>query len=170
MKSLQIIQKTYHVFEILLRIGMIAAFIWVAISAAGVICAIVWQDSIAALLQELTGISGTFEIIGSLLCSLIAALADGILCLLALRYVKAEQADGTPFTFSGAQQLKRLGIQTIVIPLVAQILSAVVYEIFDATFQPEWFDGGSIIIGVVLILVALVFRYGAELEEARSEE
>lgn len=170
MKSLQTIQKTYHVFEILLRIGMIAAFIWAAISAAGVICAIAWRDSVTAMLQELTGISGTFEIIGSLLCSLIAALADGILCLLALRYVKAEQADGTPFTLSGAQQLKRLGIQTIVIPLVAQILSAVVYEIFAVTFQPEWFDGGSIIIGVVLILVALVFRYGAELEEARSEE
>ena len=55
MKSLQIIQKTYHVFEILLRIGMIAAFIWVAISAAGVICAIVWQDSIAVQSYRRTG-------------------------------------------------------------------------------------------------------------------
>lgn len=163
MKSLQTIQKTYHVFEILLRIGMIAAFIWAAISAAGVICVVAFQDSVAELIHGFTGISDASEIIGSLLCSLIAALADGILCLLALRYVKAEQSDGTPFTFSGAIRLKRLGIQTIVIPLVAQILSAVVYEIFDVTFQPEWFDGGNIIIGVVLILVALVFRYGAEL-------
>lgn len=168
MKSLQTIQKTYHVFEILLLIGTIVAFAWAAISVTGVVCVITFWDSVAELIHSLTDIGDASEIIGYLLGSLLAALADGILCLLALRYVKAEQAAGTPFTASGAQQLKRLGIQTIVIPLVAEILSAVVYEIFDVTFRPEWFDGGSIIVGLVLILVALVFRYGAELEEARE--
>lgn len=175
MKSLQSIQKTYHVFEILLLIGTIVAFVWAAISVAGVVCAIVWRNtetvsgSIAALVQELTGIGNTPEIIGALLCNMIVALADAILCLLALRYVKAEQTCGTPFTAHGAEQLKRLGIQTIVIPLAALIISDIVCEIFDLTFRPDWISGENIIIGVVLILVALVFRYGAELEEARAE-
>lgn len=86
--------------------------------------------------------------------------------------LKKELADGTPFTQSGADQILRLGIRTIVLPLVAEILRAVFYEVFDVA-QALRTDSGnlpSLIMGIVLILVSLIFRYGAELEGRKEME
>ena len=108
--------------------------------------------------------------IGVLLVDLILALTDGILLVFALRYFKAEQADGTPFTHRGAEQILHLGILTIVLPLVEAIVSAILYEIFalpqDAV--SDWGNLNSLTMGIMLILASLIFRYGAELEEKRS--
>ena len=41
--------------------------------------------------------------IGVLLVDMILALTDGTLLVFALRYFKLEQADGTPFTWHGAE-------------------------------------------------------------------
>ena len=42
MKSLQTIQKTFHVFETLTKIAMILSFVWAGLAALGVLCGIVW--------------------------------------------------------------------------------------------------------------------------------
>lgn len=80
--------------------------------------------------------------------------------------LKKELADGTPFIQSGADQPLRLGIRTIILPLVAVILSAVFYEVFDAaqTLRTDSGNLPSLTMGIVLILVSLIFRCGAELE------
>lgn len=49
-----------------------------------------------------------------------------------------KQEEGTPFTHSGADRIKSLGIKTIVLPLVAVIISAVIYEIFGLTHSGDW--------------------------------
>lgn len=82
---------------------------------------------------------------------------------------KTEQADGPPFTHSGADQIRSLGIKTIVMPLVAVIISAVVYSCFGLTNAPDWSNAVSVELGIVLILASLVFHYGAELETKTGE-
>ena len=116
--------------------------------------------------------SGLTEMIGVLLTDTIWALTDGVLLIFALRYFRAEQADGTPFTKRGAEQIKRLGIRTIALPLVAAILTAVVRELFGLLQNAgaDWGNLSGLTMGIVLILASLVFRYGAELEEARAGE
>ena len=137
MKSLGIIQKTFRVFQILTKIAMILSFIWAGLAALGLLCGVVWYcgGSVIGVYRELlytlTVTNGLTEMISVLLVDAIVALTDGVLLTFAYRYLKAEQADGTPFTHRGADQIKGLGIRTIVLPLVSAILIAVVYAAFD---------------------------------------
>lgn len=174
MKSLQTIQKTFRVFQILTKIAMILSFVWAGLAALGMLCGIVWYrggtviGADQTLLYALTHTGGLTELTGVLLTDVIFALTDGVLLALAGRYWKAEQADGTPFTKRGAEQLKRLGIRAIVFSMVAAILAAIVCAIFDMPQNAggNWGDLTGVSMGIVLILASLVFRYGAELEEA----
>lgn len=139
MKTLESIQKTYKVFETLAKIAMILSFI-----LAGTI---------------LIGVLGDF----------VPALTEGLLFLFAWRYFKQELADGTPFTVSGANQVRNLGIKTIVMPLVAISISAVIYECFGVTRTGNWDNGSAVVLGISLILFSLILRHGAELREANGK-
>ena len=174
MKHLQTIQKTFHIFGVLSRAAMILAFVWAGLCLAGVLCAVVWYTggsipgASRELVQALTSSSGLGQMLVALLSDLVIALTDGILFLMAWRYFRAEQAQGTPFTDSGAEQLKRLGINTILMPLVATILSAVILGCFDLSPAGSGDNYPSVILGIALILTSLIFRYGAELEAKTS--
>ena len=175
MNSLTAIQKTFRVFKVLAKAAMILSFIWAGLAVLGLLCGAVWYSGgtvIGAdqeLLLYLTTADSLNQMIGTLLTETALALTDGILFLFAFRYFRQEQADGTPFTQSGAEQIMRLGTRTIVLPLVAAILSAVFCKFFDVTEPPDWSNLPSLTMGIVLILASLVFRYGAELEKRCSE-
>lgn len=172
MKTLQTIQKTFHVFQTLSKIAMILSFIWAGLAALGLMCGMVWYHGgnvVGAnqeLLYSLTVTGGLTEMIGVLLVDMILALTDGTLLVFALRYFKSEQTDGTPFTQHGADRILRLGILTIVLPLVAAILAAAVCEFLTLPQDAvrDWGNLNSLTMGIVLILASLIFRYGAELE------
>ena len=172
MKSLETIQKTFRVFQILTKIAMILSFVWAGLSALGLLCGVVWYSggtvvgASQELLHTLTETNGLPQLIAALLADTIAALTDGTLLAFAYRYFKAEQAAGTPFTHEGADQIRRLGVRTIVLPLVAAGLAAAFCELFNApqSALADWSSASSISLGVVLILASLNFRYGAELE------
>ena len=92
MKSLQTIQKIFHVFEILTKIAMILSFVWAGPAALGLLCGTVWYHGgmvVGAdreLLYSLTVTSSLTEMIGVLLTDTIWALTDGVLLIFALRY------------------------------------------------------------------------------------
>ena len=131
---------------------MVLYFVWAGLAALGLLCGVVWYNggSVVGADQRM-----------------LLALTDGILLAFALHYFRTEQADGTPFTKRGADEIRRLGIRTIVLPLVAAILAATVHGVFHlpANAGSDWSNAYSLIMGVALILASLVFRYGAELEE-----
>lgn len=170
MKSLTAIQKTFKVFQVLAKIAAILSFVWAGLCALGLLCGAVWYSGgtvVGANQEALFSVTVTDSLIqmfGVLLADLVFALTDGTLFLFAFRYFKQEQTDGTPFTQHGADQIRRLGIRTIVMPLVAVILAAVFYQIFGVQDAGSWNNLSSISMGIVLILASLVFRYGAELE------
>lgn len=174
MKNLQTIQKTFRVFEIISKIAMVLSFVWAGFAAVGLLCGIAWYTGGAVYgieseqVLKLTETTAVTDMIGVLLADIIFALTDGILFAFSLRYFRTEQTDGTPFTTSGAERIKRLGIQTLVMPPVALIIGRIVYKIFDVTSPMDWGNGASFIVGIVLVLVSMIFRYGAELEEKRS--
>ena len=154
MKSLQTIQKTFRVFQNLTKIAMILSFVWAGLALLGMLCGAVWYSGGTvvgvgqAQLYSLTKTGGLIQMIAVLLTDAILALTDG-----------------TPFTYGGAEQIKRLGIRTIVLPLVAAIVAAVIYAVFDLPQgSVEWSNLTSLGLGIVLILASLIFRYGAELE------
>lgn len=175
MKTLESIQKTYKVFETLAKIAMILSFIWAGTILIGVLGGIVWQSggNIVGVPVEyalkLTQTGAVLQMIGVLLGDFVSALTEGLLFLFAHRYFKQELADGTPFTMAGAEQVKSLGIKTIVMPLVAIIISAVIYECFGVTHPGNWDNGTAVVLGIALILFSLILRHGAELREANRK-
>lgn len=177
MKTLESIQKTYKVFKTLAKIAMILSFIWAGTTLVGLLCGIAWRiggyvygismENVLRLAQA----AGLEQMIGALLADFVFALTDGILFFFTHRYLKQELADGTPFTATGAEQVKSLGVKTIVMPLVAVIISAVIYECFGLTRPGDWGNGAAVVLGIALILFSLVLRHGAELrEEKRNHE
>ena len=80
MKSLQTIQKTFRVFEILTKVTMILNYIWAGLAALGLLCGIVWyRGGIVVgvnreLLHTLTSTGMLPEMIAKLTADLILAL------------------------------------------------------------------------------------------------
>ncbi|WP_298033946.1 hypothetical protein [uncultured Dysosmobacter sp.] len=176
MKTLETIQKTYKVFKTLAMIAMILSFIWAGLSLAGVLCAAAWRNggNVIGISErdalKLTQAAGLEQMIGILLGDFVFALTDGLLFFFTHRYLKQELADGTPFTLAGAEQVKSLGIKTIVMPLVAAIVSAVVCECFAMSHPSDRGNGVTLALGIALILFSLVLRHGAELFEGLQTE
>ena len=72
-------------------------------------------------------------------------------------------SEGTPFTEAGAKRITRLGILFIVVEILSAAFSSAMEKF---AFVSERMDnGGGIGIGICLILLAMVVRYGAELEQ-----
>ena len=65
-----------------------------------------------------------------------------------------------------AKELTRLGIITIGVSIVTEMVAAIVYEIMSFIFvntdSLEIGNWGSVGIGITFIIVSLICRYGAE--------
>ena len=70
MKSLQTVQKTFRVFQILTQIAMILCFVWAGLAALGMLCGAVWYHggvvvgASQELLYRLTETGGLAEMTG----------------------------------------------------------------------------------------------------------
>lgn len=80
-------------------------------------------------------------------------------------YLKAELADGTPFTEAGASRVRKLGIRFICIPIIAVAVSEAVAVWQGADSIGDIGNFGNVVTGVVLLLASMIFRCGAELEK-----
>ena len=104
---------------------------------------------------------------GAILCA-----GEAVLCRFSVHYFTRELADGTPFTEGGARELQRLGILAICIPIGTQILASIAHGIVSAALGDvaalHGVGGGSVSIGVMMLVTAQICKYGASLEGARS--
>lgn len=102
---------------------------------------------------------------------LIVCAGEAVLGKFAELYFKNELAAGTPFTLAGARELQRLGILNIVIPTGCAVIGSIVEEVVAGFMELEqgaavdmYFDNeSSMVFGILLIVGALLCRYGAEL-------
>ncbi|MBR0163022.1 MAG: hypothetical protein IJQ02_17355 [Oscillospiraceae bacterium] len=106
--------------------------------------------------------------VGLLFCA-----AEAVLCKFAEIYFKNELADETPFTLRGAKELMRLGVLTIAIPLgtviVCSIGVAVADNIYPGIDKLSMGECSSVGLGVMMIVLSLFCRYGAELNEGKLD-
>ena len=171
MESLTRIQKIFNVFKVLTKVAMIISIVWGVLALLGAACGMVWRNGGTVVgadfdvLRELTHTAALDEMTVRLLSDAVFALTDVILFGFAYAYFRIEQEDGTPFTQKGADTIKKLGIRIIVLPLVAVVIAQIIYECFGVGVYEDWSDDGSVTLGIMLILVSMVFRYGAELEK-----
>lgn len=120
--------------------------------------------------------------VGETLDSMYLALAVGlfvctgeaVVARFAERCLRHELAAGTPFTIPFARELMRLGILTAAIPLAcsfaASIASGALSLMRDGNFDISVDPAGAIGTGVMLVVMALVCRLGAEQTGKAAEE
>lgn len=170
MKSLQTIQKTFRVFQVLAKIALVFCIVIASICAVGALCAVARYTGgeVFTLFGEPVTVfssgEGMNQTLAALLSNLVFLIAQSILLSFVGRYLKTEQAEGTPFTQNGANLLRRLGVRCIWIPIVAIVIAAVITVCLGAERSGELSNLPSLTTGVILILVSLIFQYGAELE------
>lgn len=173
MTNLEKVQKGMRVLQILSKIILIFAIVGVALASIG--ATLVATDVANMENQFLHFISVTAEIskgqlVGTLIAAAVSLLFGGILTAFVCRYFTAELKEGTPFTNAGADRIKRLGIVEIVLSVISMSVIDGIYEKIGLAEWNRFDDVGGITVGICLILLAMVVRYGAELEHKNKVE
>lgn len=106
----------------------------------------------------------------SCVSAIIICIGSAIVSKFAAIYFSNELEDGTPFTYAGAKELLRLGIISIAIPLATSIILSIAFvstKLFWPSLSEDALTGDSISIGfgLMLIVMSVIFKHGAELEE-----
>ncbi len=172
---LRSIQIVFKIAKVLYTIGLVVVLILGAASVAG-------------FLDMATG-AGTFyigglkipsptEIFGADLNTsyfllgyvFFNVIISAVLTFLTVKYINHELKDGTPFTFDGAKELFRLGVISIILLFIAFISSSVAADSWVGIGLAEVFDAAkssnvisSIAEGIAMIILAFIFKYGAQL-------
>lgn len=180
MNSLNTIQKLSKIGKVLSRIAFILSVIGAGGCAAGLLGLGFGGGAIRLGSVTLHGLvsggpDGFKGVAAALSGWLVVCAGEAVLARFAEVYFKNELEAGTPFTFSGAKELLRLGILAIAISTgcaaagsIAEGITAGLLKV-EAASMDRYFDGGAgIVLGVLLILGGLLCRYGAELREAGS--
>lgn len=168
MSNLDKIQKGMRVLQILSKIILIFAIVGIALTSIG--AALVASDVLNMENQFLHFLSVTAEmskgqLVGTLTAAASSLLFGGIITAFAYRYFMAELKEGTPFTNAGADRIKQLGIIEIALSVISMWIIDGIYENIGLAEWNRFDDAGGITIGICLILLAMVVRYGAELEQ-----
>ena len=173
--------KSLKTLQNLSKIGKVVSNIIFVFSMIGAIISIIAVTTIASVQKvEFEGqtVVNAVESTGTNFVTMIflgvaiviTCTAIAILSKFAVNYFTNELEDGTPFTYSGAKELLRLGILSIAIPAATSTIIGIAYLItksFWPALSDEIMIGEPISIGfgIVLIIMSLVFKHGAELEE-----
>lgn len=168
MSNLEKIQKGMRVLQILSKIILIFAIVGVAIASIG--ATLLASDVLSMENQFLHFLSVTAEmskgqLVGILTAAAASLMFDGIPTAFAYRYFTEELKEGTPFTSAGTDRVRQLGIITIVLSVISVSVTDFIYERIHLSSWNMFDDGGSITLGICLLLLAMVIRYGAELEQ-----
>lgn len=173
--TLATIQKFAKVGKILSKIALVMSIVGL-VSISFIIAATVAsnflpddfkEDVIYKFIEEKSYLS-----IGDLYISLAIGLIESIgLCIVSKysnRYFKNELEVGTPFTLDGAKEILRLGIISLVVPLVTGTLCSAVYEIMKRVSEeitdPKLKFGIPAVMGISFIFLSFVFKFVAEKE------
>ena len=180
MQTLQILQTISKIGRIVSKVVFVCCVVGFWLCIVGVISVAIGASALQVgnvTLESILQAEGNMTT-GSLyatmaMCTIVCA-GEAVLAKFAERYFTHELADGTPFTFDGAKELLRLGVLSICIPVGMQIIIQIVVTILTKVMtdveaqKPE--IAGSVTLGVMLVVLALVCRYGAELTAAEHVE
>lgn len=178
MKSLDTLQKLSRIGRVLSKIVFVFGVIGFCGCAAGLISLCfangrlvqIGGVTLHGLVDLGEGGSGGYAA-AKLSGWLIICAGQAVLARFAERYFKNELSAGLPFTLPGAMEMRRLGILTIVIPIVcdvaAQIAASIIAELMNvelASYADSFFRSRSdVVLGIMFLIASVIFRYGASI-------
>lgn len=183
-KNYKILQKITKIGKILSKIAFVFSIIGICGCFVGLISNVFGSGkffkiggiTIYGMLADFNAYN-VKSISATLLAWMVVCVGQAVLAKFAELYFRNAETSGTPFTQTGARELRRLGIMMIVIPTVCAALAEIVHGImtgFMNGMAEEWSDlnfdnEASVIVGVIFIVGSFVCGYGAELLEGKSE-
>ena len=178
MNTLEPIQKLAKLGKVLSRIAFVFAVVGVCGCVAGLL-SVCFGSGLPIKLGNVTlhGLidadygSNIKSITATLYGWLIVCAGEAVLARFAACYFRNELAAGTPFTQAGAQELLRLGILTLALPVGCAVAGRIVEGMVAGSLAVEKAAGvdlalgseASVVLGVMFLLGALLCRHGAEL-------
>lgn len=173
MKSLRTIQVLAKIGKIISSIIFVFCVVGFCLCVAGIVSLALGVElfkvgsvTIHGLIENESGMSMPV-LYASMAVGIVFCAAEAVLSKFAEIYFKRELADGTPFTMRGAGELQRLGILTVVLPLAAVIVCsagvAIVGQAYPELDKLSLEGFASVGLGVMLIVLSVFCRYGAEL-------
>ena len=182
--------KNYIVLQKIVKLGKVfskVAFVFSIIGICGCIIGLlsnllgngqilkIGGVTIYGLLAEFNADNGN-STRATLMAWLIVCVGQAILAKFAELYFCHVETSGTPFTHTGAWELRRLGIMMIMIPTGCVALAEIVQgtmEGFMNVTSDGWSDlnfdnEASVIVGVMFIACSFLCGYGAELLEKKN--
>ena len=162
MKTLNTIQTLSKLGKVFSTIIYVCSIVGAAFCAAGIVSLRFLPESFKIGGTTIHGLIEASDKLSLQDCyafmtaGLIVCVGEAVLCKIAQCYFKNELAAGTPFTLAGAKELLRFGI------------CAVCIHGFTEAFDPDLGSSASAAIGVMLIIMSLLCRHGAE--QAQKEE
>ncbi len=180
MKTLNTIQTLSKVGKVISKIVYICCIVGFCGCAIGIVALLMGERAIKlggvtlhGILQTEAGISeGT--VWAAIAVGMILCIGEFFVSRMAYRYFENELKARTPFTVAGAKELLHLGISAVWIPIVSLVLAQIAQEIvehFAENVEIMSLDGyDSVALGVMLIFMSLLCKYGAELHENSTSE
>lgn len=179
-KTLKTIQTISKVCMVISKIVFIVSIVGASMCGVGILCLGLGYTTALNLaginIYGLINAESEMSVAGIYVHMVIAAIACGLqiaMAKLCELYFRHELEAGTPFTFEGAKELKKVGICLISISLGGIVGIAIIYAI-ASSFIPNIGEMNADNItavgtGVILLIVSCLCKYGAELNEAKAE-
>lgn len=179
MKSLKAIQVLAKIGKVLSKIIFILCIVGFCFCAVGIVSLAVGLESfkigdltVQSIIEDNSGLPVQMMYL-YMAVSMIFCVAEAVISKFAEVYFKNEIADGTPFTLRGAKELLRLGIIDIAVSYGAAILcaigTAIAGQFVSGTEEMQFGGFSSVGIGIAMIIVSVICRYGAEIREEKAE-
>lgn len=181
MKTLNTIQTISKIAKIICKIGYVCCIVGGILGVVGFLSLVFIPDgfklggvTIQGMIEKSPDVS-VKSVLANVAAGVIMCIGYGILLKIAVRYFKNELDAGTPFTFDGAKELLRLGIYTICIPIATMIASKIVFEVMKRLIEADIPDPTDDIrlsagVGIALIIMSVLCRYGAEIIQQREKK
>lgn len=171
--------KSLKTIQVLAKIGRVLSTIMFVMSIVGFCICLVGIAGLAMGMEAFKMGDVTFKTLiqnnaklspASLYCFMsvgaVACAGEAVLSKFAEVYFKRELADGTPFTLRGANELLRLGILGIAIPLGTQIINSIIIAVSKASFgsvKPlDFSDFGGVSLGITFIIISVILKSAVE--------
>ena len=167
MDTLKILQKLYRLGRILSKIAYVCAIVAACLCAAGIASFALGAGTlrlggvtIRGLVRADTSLSEG-ALYAAMTAGLIVMAGEAVLSRFAAGYFAQALADGTPFRAESARSLLRLGI-------LAEIACAVLEKTSSGAVELPLGADGSVVLGVMFIVLSLVCRCAAEQMEVQK--
>ena len=170
--------NSLHWIQTFAKVGKIVCKVLFILCIVGAVGSLIGLISVAVLgaasildlgfLSEERGENFFWLSIVECLQAIITCVGMAILTRMGEGYCEHELEAGTPFTEEGAHELHHFGIVTIIVSITCSLASSLALG-FVFLLSGTWFDTSdlssvsSVGMGLLWLLLALIFRHGAEL-------